>query len=508
MQTFFHTRTDRWRHPALGTNVNIILQDGIDFRRFLPTFMIKLILSFLVSGISCAAAATYHMDSVHGDDSMPGDAPEHAWKSLEKANSISFMPGDRLLFKAGGRWTGRLKPRRGGSPEALVSIGRYGEGPLPRIDGEGAVLDTLLLENLGFIEVEDLEITNQGPQPVPWRTGVRIHADGIGKMERVCLRRLFVHDVNGDMRKSHEGCGIFFEATGKNESYFDGLLIEKCRVECTDRNGICQRGLGKKRSTNVIIRGNQLDDIGGDGIKLWGTNDGLIEHNVVRGARARCNDKVSGTKGTTDGQGYDSDFWCHRNIFQYNYSFQNEGGFMLICTPGDAVNEDTIIRSNISVHDGVDSARVFQFGGGAERTQVYNNTIIIGAHQKVPLIAYNEWNGGVTKNTRFSNNLFLVEEGGRATYQFEPSKGNIFENNIFAGDHEGLPKGVSTSPAPKFSGVVNAPSPGFPSVKALSPAQGSRFPKGKIIPNNGGRDFFGNPVSQTQAPTIGAIEAR
>ena len=44
-------------------------------------------------------------------------------------------------------------------------IGRYGEGALPRIDGEGKHLDTVLLKNISFVEMADLEITNRGPSP-------------------------------------------------------------------------------------------------------------------------------------------------------------------------------------------------------------------------------------------------------------------------------------------------------------------------------------------------------
>ena len=78
----------------------------------------------------------------------------------------------------------------------------------------------------------------------------------------------------------------------------------------------------------MIIRGNLLEDIGGDGIKLWGSNGALVEHNVLRGGRMRCKDaaagiwpwdcddtviqfnEVCGMKGTVDGQGFDSDFFA------------------------------------------------------------------------------------------------------------------------------------------------------------------------------------------------------
>lgn len=473
-----------------------------------------------------AVAATYHVDSGTGDDAASGLSPEQAWKSLEKANATLLKPGDRLLFKAGGHWTGQLKPHGAGDPSALVSIGRYGEGPLPRIDGAGRHADTVLLRNTPFLEIADLEVTNLGETAAPWRTGVTASADGMGKMERVYLRRLHVHDVNGDLRKSHEGCGIFFEAKGGKDSHFDGLLIEKCRVERTDRNGICQRGTGKVRSRQVIIRENTLEDIGGDGIKLWGTDGGLIERNVVRKARARCNEKeaaagiwpfacddtviqfneVSGTVGTLDGQAYDSDYGCRRSVFQYNCSFQNEGGFMLICSPGKAVNEDTVIRYNISMHDGINSARVLHFGGGASRTHVYNNTIIIGPHQDIPLLLFSEWNGGRAKDSRFTNNLFLVEPGGRATYRLQPGTGHVFDSNLFAGRHEGLPEGCAISPAPALAGPLVKPAPGTAWLKALRPAVGAKIPRGRVIENHGGRDFFGNPVPLDRPPAIGAAE--
>ncbi len=334
-----------------------------------------------------------------------------------------------------------------------------------------------------------------------------------------------MHDVNGDLRKTHEGCGIFFEASGGKDSAFDGLLIEKCRVERTDRNGICQRGHGRARSRNVIIRENSLDDIGGDGIKLWGTDGGLIEKNILRRARARCNgqeaaagiwpfscddtiiqfNEVSGTRGTLDGQAYDSDYACRRTVFQYNYSFENDGGFMLICGPGGSVNDDTIIRYNISIHDGINSARVFHFGGNSKRTQVYNNTIILGPRQELPMLLFADWSGGKAQDTRFSNNMFVVEAGGRATYQFGASSGTRFDHNLFAGRHDGLPAGVALTDAPKFAGEVK-PAPGLAALQALRPAAGTSFPRGILIANHGGRDFFGNPVPGDRPPAIGAVE--
>jgi hypothetical protein len=491
-------------------------------RRHLPARWI-----FLLLVIAVVRAADYHVDSAAGDDAASGLAPDRAWRSLAKANALVLQPGDRLRFKAGGRWSGQLKPRGSGAmvdgKAVLVGIGRYGEGPAPRIDGEGRHRDAVWLDNLTFIELRDLAVTNRGPATAPFRCGVRVSADGIGKAERIYLRNLHVHDVNGDLRKSHEGCGIFFEAKGPRDTHFDGLLIESCRVERSDRNGICQRGHGKARSRNVIVRGNRLDDIGGDGIKLWGSDGGLIERNVVRGARARCQDhaagiwpfacddtliqfnEVSGTRGTKDGQGYDADYYCRRTIFQYNLSHRNEGGFMLLCAPAKAWSEGTVVRYNLSVEDGLNSARVFHFGGGATRTLIHNNTIVIGPRQDLPLLLFTEWDGGKASDTRFVNNLFLVREGGRATYDFGPSRGNVFEHNLFVGNHVGLPPGIAaTRTAPPLRGPFD-PREGRDWLDGLRPARATGFPRGRLVPANGGRDFFGIRLP-AGAPAIGAAE--
>lgn len=481
----------------------------------------------LASTVTGGVAADYHVDSANGRDSNSGLTPEAAWRTLEKVNATELAPGDSVRFKAGGVWQGRLVPKGGGrmgpdGPE-LVTIGKYGEGPLPRIEGGGMFADAVLVENTGFMVIEDLEVTNLGERREPWRTGVRIHAHRFGKMRHIHLRRLRVRDVNGDLRKSHEGCGIYFHAHG-GDSHFDGLWIEDCHVIRTDRNGICQRG-GRTRSRNVVIRGNLLEDIGGDGIKLWGTDGGLIEHNIVRGARARCDDhaagiwpfacddtliqfnEVSGTRGTKDGQSFDADYNCRRTVFQYNYSHGNEGGFMLVCGPGRSYNEDTVIRYNISVRDGINTARVFHFGGKSNNTLIHNNTIILGPEQDLPMILHTEWERGQAENTRFINNLFIVEPGGRATYDFGDSTGNFFEGNLFVGRHEGLPEGVtSVAEPPPLAGPLD-PVGGIGKLGRFRPRANADFPIGVAVAEwPGGNDFFGRPVPDGARPRVGAAE--
>jgi hypothetical protein len=472
-----------------------------------------------------AAGAIYYVDSDSGADENTGLSPHQAWQSLDKVNDTTFRGGDRILFKCGTHYAGRLRPNGSGRAGEPVVLASYGIGDKPRIDGEGKVLDTVLIRNVEYWQVSGLEVTNQGPEREPWRTGVRVVVEDYGAMHQIHLRDLYVHDVNGDLRKSHEGCGIFFEAKGGQDSHFDDLLIEDCHLVRTDRNGICQRRSGRAgRSVKVVIRGNLLEDIGGDAIKPWGSNGALVEHNTVRGGRVRCADaaagiwpwdcddtviqfnEVSGMKGTRDGQAFDSDYLCRNTLFQYNYSHDNDGGFMLVCTPGNSYCEGTVIRYNVSQNDGINTARVFHFGGGAKDTRVYNNVIYIAPGQDLPLLLFTEWSGGNAENTYFYNNIFYVD--GKVRYRWGKSKNNVFENNVFYGSHEQPPADphAVTSKPPLLD--PGSGTNGRESLGGYMLRQSAEEPKGRIVENNGGRDFFGNPVPEDQPPFCGVHQPR
>jgi hypothetical protein len=127
----------------------------------------------------------YYIDSKKGSDDNNGTSPEKAWKSLDRVNNVIFAPGDKILFKAGTNYKGQLKPQGSGKDGSPIVIDKYGQGGKPRIDGEGQVLDTLLLENVQYWEVNNLEITNLGPKRVNWRTGVRVLANNRGTLRHI-----------------------------------------------------------------------------------------------------------------------------------------------------------------------------------------------------------------------------------------------------------------------------------------------------------------------------------
>jgi hypothetical protein len=436
-------------------------------------------LLLIVLAVGCHGA-TYYVDCAAGSDGNSGRTPGAAWKSLDKVNSGSFRPGDRILLKSGCVWEGQLAPPNSGADHAPIIVDRYGGGSRPRIDGRGKVEDALRLYNVEFIEVRNLELTNQGADPAP-RRGVHIFLENFGTARRIVVAGLYIHDVNGTNQRKDNG-GIIFRTVGSTKpSRFDGLTIERNIIWKVDRSAIAAQSYHAQRrrwfpSLNVVIRDNLVQDIGGDGIVPWATDGVLVEHNIARDCNRRAKSYNAGiwpwstdnslfqlneaafTRTTLDGQGFDSDYNSRNTLFQYNYSHDNEGGFPLICSPVRRNQEDnvgntgTLVRYNVSRND---RARIFHLSG-ADQTTIHDNAIYVGEGSDVQLMLVTEWSGWST-GAALRNNRFYVDGTARyghgvkrledGTYAMEPGWGGardiVFESNYYGGSHVDRPQDAS-----------------------------------------------------------------
>ena len=84
----------------------------------------------------CIRDRVYYLDNVNGRDSNSGLTEALAWNTIAKVNTISFSPGDQILFKRGETWHETLIPLTSGIDGAPIVFGSYGTGDLPIIDGE------------------------------------------------------------------------------------------------------------------------------------------------------------------------------------------------------------------------------------------------------------------------------------------------------------------------------------------------------------------------------------
>lgn len=497
-------------------------------------------------GSVASTSATYYVDSASGRDDNPGSEAGRPWKTLDKVNTTTFQPGDRILFKSDGVWTGQLWPKGSGNPEHPILIDKYGGDVLPLINGSGLAEDAVMLKNQEYWEIRNLAITNTGSTERP-RRGVNLIAENCGELHHLYLEGLNIRDVNGYEKDKANG-GISYHAIGDvKPSRFVDLRIEGNHISHVDRSGIFGWSTHWTRSKwypslGVVIRNNTLDDIGGDGIVNVATDGALVEYNVVSRASQRSQDynvgiwpfsadntiieynEVYGTRGQHDAEGFDSDWNSRNTIIQYNYSHDNDGGFLLICNEGSqspndsAGNVGTIVRYNISQND---HHRGIKLSGPVKNTLIYNNTIYVGKAENVDLVLHTDWTGWAS-DTYLYNNIFYVEGKARifaygvtgnadGSYISAPGPGKSTHTVFDYNGYYGVPPAddahaLTADPLlqnPGRAGVGRQTVAGY-TLRAGSPAIDS----GKTMSSDDDRDFFGTPVPQCGRVDRGAVESR
>lgn len=507
-----------------------------------------------------AVGTTYYVNSATGSDSAAGTSTSTAWQSLAAVNSRTFVAGDRILFARGGTWTGQLAPQGSGTASAPITISDYGTASAaPSINGASvATGGAVQLVNQSYWTIEHLAVTsNSGvdnfgtlsTDGTP-RAGIQVrNTAGNSTVRGIVIRQNHVSDVNGCFHctgiDAHINGGIVVDTTvlGAN---LDGILIADNVVENVGRTGIVvwdasyfttniTQIVQSALSTNVRIRGNTVLEPDSDGILALGTDGAVMEYNVVRGAGQRTIEgstmpasaglwptrgmntlvqfnEVSETQlHGTDGQGFDVDLGSTNTRVQYNYSHDNEGGFLLMM---GGYSSDVVVRYNLSVNDAWGGEKgIFTFSWGVPApVKIYNNTIVIPEGSPAKPIYCDGDAGACAPSTpgawSFTNNI--VDNRGTGEYSYPGLGTNAsFASNVFAGNHPASEPADATkiTADPGFVAPGTTGS-GFAVANAYKLTSGSpAISSGQVIATNGLRDFFGAPLSTTAQPSRGFHEA-
>ena len=505
--------------------------------------------------LSSSAQASVYFVSTNGNDSRSGRSVKDAWKTLDKVNRVTFQPGDRILFQSGNVWNGQLLPQGSGSPGKPIVMSSYGGEARPVINIGKAEGAGIRLTNQSGWEISNMEITSGAPPELEiGREGIVAAVRGENQQVRhIVIRNCFIHDVWGQLGGKTEYVGynstaIQVSARGQNTT-LDDVLVENNRIERFDKVGIIVEG-GR---SGVVVRGNVMDNLGGDGIIVGGGSRALIEYNVVRRSCLRSgypdlpgDDKkwwphtaaiwIQHTTDTVmqfnavydtgrqlrngDGEAYDFDFGCKRCICQYNYSKNNHGLLLIMYNA-----TDNIARYNISEND---QTHLIQLQCKiSERNLIHNNVFYVDYGTSDIDFFYGD-KGEKDKTdlgASIENNIFYATGQGRfrAVYtsgftwerNFDETVKQIkeprtlFNHNLYFGPWKnGLPDDAEKIVAdPLFiapgTGGEGLGSLGGYRLKPASPA----IHAGTPITGNGGRDFYGNPVGDG-AIDIGAYEQR
>ncbi len=520
-------------------------------RRILSLFLVLAMLLALPAGMGMVQAnsTVYYVDSVSGSDSNNGTSLSTPWQTLANINATTFQPGDRILLKCGGVWNGQLYPKGSGTSALPITISSYGTGSRPVVNGgslaQGAAV---YLYNQSYWVIENLEVTNDSgidnsgtatTAGVP-RYGILAENDSL--QSGITIRNNFVHNVNGafnlvGIMDAHINGGISVRAAGYNGKW-NNILIQNNTVQNVGRTGIVawqdryfflsQTSPDRAyMGTGLIVRNNTVSNLDSDGILVRGFVGSLIEYNVCQSAGLKMipgfdmnscagiwplasadtviqyNEVFDTRCNGIDGQGFDVDLGNDNTTVQYNYSHDNQGGFILLM---GGYNSNVKVRYNISQNEG-NQKGIFTFSWGTPvNTEIYNNTIYIGANSGAVRPIYTDGDAS-TNNFTFKNNI--IYNLGTGDYELPTVNGvkyGTFSHNVFYGNHpanEPADANKLTSD-PMFENPGSAGT-GITSVDGYKLQAGSpALSSGTLIANNGGKDYWGNLVSAGAVPGRGA----
>lgn len=454
------------------------------------------------------SGTTYYVSSENGNDENSGTSEDQAFKTLDKINEITLKPGDRVLLEKGSVFNNQYLHIKGsGTEDQYIEVSTYGEDserPVINTNGygqwkqnygtpldntnhkwHGTVSSSILLEDVEYIEIRGLEITNDRVQGAPEgdmeyndaeamdRTGVAGVAQNKGTIEHIVLDDLYIHDVDGNVYNKHMANGGIYFIVEKPENEgqtgiarYDDVQIRNCYLDTVNRWGIAvgytyQWGkfttaalsdatMATYGSSNVLIENNYLRDVGGDAITTMYLDRPVVQYNVSEGAAKQINTtdytdlqhKLNPSTGEPTGQYLDvsngrvaAGIWpwkCKNAVFQYNECFNtrnaahgNGDGQPWDADYGDGTN----YQYNYSHGN---TASTVMFCG----VESINNTFRYNISQNEDMGPLDP--AGNTGNCHVYNNTFYIKEGLNHIWStMHANNGPVtMENNIFyfAGD--------------------------------------------------------------------------
>jgi parallel beta-helix repeat protein len=79
--------------------------------------------------------ATNYYVSAAGNDANSGLTPATPWKTIYKVSAGTYIPGDKIFFRSGDQFIGKLVIRGGGTISSPITIGSYNTGAKPVLTG-------------------------------------------------------------------------------------------------------------------------------------------------------------------------------------------------------------------------------------------------------------------------------------------------------------------------------------------------------------------------------------
>jgi parallel beta-helix repeat protein len=437
------------------------------------TFLIAVLagcLMLMLGSPALAAGTSYYVNCAAASDGNGSSASP--WNNLTTVNSKTFAPGDSLLFNRGTTCTGSFVFSSSGTSANRITIGAYGTGALPAIDGTGQNRAVKLLDT-SYVTMQDLEVKNSRV----W--GVLLTTDHDAPAVGITLKNLVVHHVTGGsyVEMGAKWTGLVVFAPGMivepdmtkgsgvytRKSYFDTVLVDNVQAyDTTLWAGIFVWGVQVDQdfqwskdsknqaiqSRNITIQNSTVHDTYGDGIAIYMSHEGTIQNSVVyrsgmepppedigspvglwwwtaENMVGQFNESYDNHSPSVDGGGYDIDYGSTNSTMQYNYGHDN-GAYCISVFGYQGATTTNIVRYNICAADGTVHTYIKKKPSGGFTTEV------MPGQSEIYLCT---WGGGKLVDTWIYNNTFYVNSTGQteATGLFDvcPGGGDAETNGVF-----------------------------------------------------------------------------
>jgi hypothetical protein len=343
------------------------------------------VLSTSTSSCSTSSGTAYYVDGLNGNDTNAGTSPTAAWKSLSKANSAPLAAADRLLLKRGSVWSGTLRIANSGTSSAPITIGAYGTGVLPVIQGASSCI----VLSGSYLVLRELRAHN-----CSW-AGI----DVSGSRNRVEYSTS-VNNVTG----------IHVRAGALNNTLWANEIVGNNKM-------------------SVLTASPTNDDSGAFGIALHGDNT-EIAFNTIAGSDAFSYDFGRDGAAVEVYGGRNNNI--HHNLAVDNHDFTELGN----SRSADNTFAENVVRSSLATSNFLITRGAASSDGPILRTRVYNNTVVLTGPSSQGFVCYAGCNSDIL---RMRNNI--VRAAWKAGYADAPFDEDY---DLFSGGTVQFAKGANS----------------------------------------------------------------
>jgi len=234
----------------------------------------------VVAAASSSCSGTCYYVSPTGSDANSGTSTSSPWQTIAKVQSFqgSLKPGSSVLFESGGVWSEELDiTDMNGSSGSPITIGSYGSGALPVIDG-GQTASTngrnycidAVSGTFKWITVNGIECRNAYKQGITFQAYGGPGTDGVG----IVVQNSYIHNTGA---KACTTCGT---------------------TPASDPGGYLNQ-LDAQQTTGVQFLNNTVDHCGGHNCMQvhYDIGNAVVSGNIVGTAAPWCNHNCIDVKG-------------------------------------------------------------------------------------------------------------------------------------------------------------------------------------------------------------------